>query len=707
MTTPDPEEKPLPQFRKDLQLYRGPDEEDGTPTFNVYDPVKVQYYKISWAESIILQHLQLGMTLSQLIEEVERRSTLKVTKEEVVDFFMQAQGLNLLAGARPSEMVEKEAELTKIHPIKWFLTHYLFFRIPLLKPDPFLEKTLPWVMPLVSKPAMMLYTLLSFIGIVMTFNRFEEYVGTFPYFFNLNGVIVYAIALTGVKVIHELAHAYTAKYYKTYVASMGVAFLVLWPVLYTDVTDSWKLASRRQRLWITGAGVLSEFIIAGLCTLGWALSEPGLWHSLFFVLSSASWLATLAININPAMRFDGYYLLSDLWGIDNLQPRSFAVTRWKLRKWLFGLELPPPEEGLSEQRVRGMVIYSFYTWIYRLILYTTIAIFVYYTFTKALGIFLFVLEIGLLIVWPILSEFQTLYRMRGSFRRNVNIVFTFLVALIFLGWFVIPLPRTKWFSALTVPIVEQVLYVPLNSQVENIFVERGVKVKRNQPLIQLYSEYLSNQIRQFEAEQKVLDQQIHYLSLQKLERGQLPGKQKELEGLEEQLRTLQAQAVDLTIRAELDGVLYLWDQNLQEGQYLRKDLVLGKIADISQAEILCYVPEHLIGEIFVGQKATMMLTNSNEKIAGVVREIDPTRDELLTYSQLASEYGGDLAVSVEDQGRFYLLKSYYPVKISINEQKEPLQYGLLGDVKVTTRPRSKLVTLFRWMLSLIWRESGL
>ena len=99
---------------------------------------------------------------------------------------------------------------------------------------------------------------------------------------------------------------------------MGIAFVVLWPMLYTDTGESWKLRSSRQRLAIASAGILCELSLAGLSTLGWALSDPGPLRNALLYLATTSWVLSLALNASPFMRFDGYFILSDLLDFPNL-----------------------------------------------------------------------------------------------------------------------------------------------------------------------------------------------------------------------------------------------------------------------------------------------------------------------------------------------------------------------------------------------------
>ena len=223
------EEKPLPVFRSDLEVYQGPDDPDGGPTYNIYDPVKGQYYKISWKEATVLQTFQPGMTLSQLLRAINTASTLQVSKEEVETFLKDAISKNLMGVPQSADRLHQEASQRKQSRIKWLLTQYLYVRVPLVNPDRFLRKTLPFVRLLGSAPAIIIYVTLSLLGLIGTLGRLDEFLYTFPYFFNLEGILVYVLAILAVKFVHEFSHAYIAAHYNVTVPSMGIAFIVMWP----------------------------------------------------------------------------------------------------------------------------------------------------------------------------------------------------------------------------------------------------------------------------------------------------------------------------------------------------------------------------------------------------------------------------------------------------------------------------------------------
>ncbi|MFQ5729161.1 MAG: HlyD family efflux transporter periplasmic adaptor subunit [Waddliaceae bacterium] len=561
--------------------------------------------------------------------------------------------------------------------------------------------------PLFSSLAIFIYSSLFLIGIGALFTRFDEFLHTFPYFFNLKGALIYAIVLTLVKIIHEFSHAYTAAHYGVRVPAMGIALLVLWPVLFTDVTDGWRLSQRRHRLAISLAGIIAECIIAGLCTFGWAFSSPGLLQSLFFVIASAGWISTNLLNANPAMRFDGYYILIDLWGVDNLRPRAFAVTRCKLREWFLGLTTPQQEKNLSTRRMYGMVAYSLYTWIYRLFLYTAIALFVYISFTKALGIFLFFFEISIFMVWPVVSEMKALIALRGYFKKNLRVLLTSLGFAALFIWFALPLPRTEVFSAITIPVQEQILYVPRDAIIEEIFVTRNQKIIKGQPIIRLVSKELDHETKVLLLESKVLARKIKILGLEDEDRAYIPENKRELEAIKAKRKGVAAHIHEMALLSELDGQLFFWDENLRANQAVSKDKILGKIADTNTPAVVCFVPESLLHTVREGQDVEFVLASTHETFKGTIESISPIRENKLDYPALASKYNGNLPVVEDSEENLLLVESYYPVRITLDRPSDKLLFGQVGNVRVQGPRRSLLVTTIKSLTRLLWKESGI
>ena len=705
MPQPLKQKKILPLFRQDLKLFEGPSEADGSPTFTLYDPVRAQYFKVSWTESLVIKLLKPGMTMDDLIKAIERNSTLKVTPEELSVMFQDAMVNNLLSIARPSEVVSQEHARRRTGWFLWLVYHYLFIRVPLFHPDKFLTRTLPYVKPFFSKTAFYIYGSLILLGLLQLLSRLPEYLHTFTYFFSVEGFFFYAISISFVKIIHEFSHAYVAKYKRIHVPSMGIAFIVFWPVLFTDVTDSWKLAKRSDRIAISVAGVLAELVLAGISTLGWALSPPGMLQSTFFVISSVTWISTLVVNMNPAMRYDGYYIFSDLVQVDNLQPRSFALTRWQLRKWLLGIDVAPPETNLSHRKKWIMIGYAIYTWIYRVFLYTAIAIFIYYKFTKILGIFLFLIEIGVFLLWPIGSELLQLIRLSPYIKPNPRIVVTLTFAALLLVWLLIPLPHNINFPAVSVTNKDQVVYVPLDSMIQTIYIQRNEKVSPGKKLVQLESPPLDTEIASTEIDRDIAQKDILIASQTEEDRPLVAEKKATLASVEEKLSGLRSLKEELLLKSDINGTISQWEETLATGESVSKDQVLGKIADLNSMKIVGFVPETYVSDLKVGQSVLFFTLGSLEKFTGHIVKITPERTSVLIYPQLGSTNGGPLPVEPETKNnQLVLVESYYMVTCIPDTSTYALRNGEMGEIRVEGAWHSYLVSLWRWFESLVWRE---
>ena len=572
------ENQPLPTFRRDLQLFHGPDDADGSPTFNLFDPVKSQYYKLNWSQATILQSLRPRITLKQLMDAVKDKTTLKIIPEDVQAFFEEAAKMGLLDGSRESRQLTEEFEKKQLGWLQTFFLYYLFFRIPLVNPDRFLSHTIKYVKPFLSSTALFLYAGLTAWGLLLLLTRWDEFFHTFTYFFSWGGAIAYAGGIFIAKIFHEFAHAYTGKKYGLRIPTMGVAFLVLFPVLYTDVTDAWKLASRQKRMAITAAGVIAELTLAGLATIGWAFSSPGYFQSICFVLASLNWVSSLLININPAMRFDGYYMLSDLLGVENLSDRGFAWFRREMYRVFLGYTMSDPEPQMPKSKKRLLVVYAIYTFAYRLFLYTAIALFVYFKFTKILGVLLFAVEIIVFFLWPIWYEANIYKTVRSHIPWNRRFCTTLAAVGLFAIWGFLPWPHTLHFEAITRPVDGRTLYASVGGQVHDLSVKRGAKVEQGELLLQVSSPKIEQRMRFLEQAKAVAKKQIEISELDTESRPYYMQRQGELARINADLEGLRELVQRESITAPINGTIYALDDYLRDGVFVKKDAVLGQIA---------------------------------------------------------------------------------------------------------------------------------
>ncbi|HWK48270.1 MAG TPA: site-2 protease family protein, partial [Steroidobacter sp.] len=505
----------VPPLREELTLHEGPRTLEGAPTWTLHDPVVSRFYRLGWPEFEMLSRWHLARP-EAIAASVSARTTLSISVEDVealVRFLSSSQLLQVSSSAGTDALLQ-QANARRRHWASSLLHNYLFFRVPLLRPQGLLQALRPMAALLYTRGFLYTVLLAALVGLWLVGRQWDQFLASLPYVFTLEGMVLTGCALTLAKIVHEFGHAMTADRYGCRVPTMGVAFLVLWPVLYTDTTEAWKLPSRRQRLAIGAAGMAAELALAAFATLVWCVLPPGPLRSAFFLLATSTWVLTLAVNLNPFMRFDGYYLLSDALDVPNLQDRSFALARWWLRERLFGFGDAPPEPWPARRR-RLLIAYAFTTWVYRFFLFLGIALLVYHMFFKLLGIVLFAVEMAWFIVMPITRELAAWYKRRDELQVNGRTVATLLGVATMLALLVIP-----WRGSVSSPAVlraqqQSVLYAPSAAQVTQINVQPGARVRQGDVLFQFASMDLAHQQEQAEREVRVLNWQAEVQSMRR------------------------------------------------------------------------------------------------------------------------------------------------------------------------------------------------
>ena len=270
----------------------------------------------------ILRHWA-PVTPEAMVRRMSERSGIKVEQSDVEELakFLSDNELVVTEVDGHRTFVAKRAAQDANWTYK-YISKYFFIRIPLVNPQDFLDATYPLVRFVYSRTFLIFTLALTFIGFFLVFRQLDTFLTSASDLISLDHIGWFAAALILSKICHELGHGYTAIRYGCRVPSMGVAFMVLWPVLYTETSSAWKLSDTAKRQFINSAGVLTELLIASYATLLWSFLPDGAARDAVFYLAVVGWTLSLAVNLNPFMRFDGYYILSDLVSIPNLHHRS-------------------------------------------------------------------------------------------------------------------------------------------------------------------------------------------------------------------------------------------------------------------------------------------------------------------------------------------------------------------------------------------------
>lgn len=692
----------LPALAPHLKLTRAPDAK-GEPSWTLHNPIANTYFKLDWVSFECLARFPSHRTAQSLKDAVESETTLALTLEDIASVvtFLQKNALLSLKDQTTNYRPPVARPLWKK-----ILHGYLYITIPLFKPQAFLEKFYPAISPLFSRTFLTVMMAFFAVMVVLTLPRLDEFLHTFTNLFSIEGGIAVLLVFSFVKIVHEFAHAFTAVRYGVSVPHMGVAFIVMYPVLYTETTGSWQLSSRRARFHIGMAGVMAELCLAGIFLALWNIAPAGgMLQSLSFLVVAVSLVSSLLVNINPLMRFDGYYMFSDVTGFDNLQSRSCSFARHSLREFLFGLKDPAPEE-IPAKDARFLTIFGFCLLIYRFFLFLGIALLVYHLFFQPLGLFLMMVELVWFIGLPIWSELKIWHQKRASIMARKRGVVP--AAVIFLVLLLLVLP---WKSTISLPAIlhatgHQVLYPPAPAKIVSLSVAGGSMVKKDDVLAVLESPDL---------ETKLLEARQELSKLETLRRrGQsnpalLANTALSEEAIEKarlKVAGLEAQTRRLTITAPFDGTVRDLNPEIQTGRFIAVTEPLFTIIDPATSTITAYADENSRDKIATGSTAEFISDDRYLSLKNLaLGHVSATGDSALPWPELASLHGGPIAADDAGEGRIVPRRALYEVRAAASAPA-PSQIER-GFLKISSAPSSIFMSWIKGLASTVRREAGL
>ena len=697
----------IPYLRQDLEIFRGNSREDGSPAWLLYDAVRNKYFTVGLTAFRLIKNWRGGEDIQNFEKKINSQG-IETTGDEIKSFigFLQQNNLIIQPQGQGVPYLMQQKNSLKKSWIMNLIHSYLFFKIPLFTPDEWLGRTLHKVKFLGSKKIRNIIYILGFIGLFLVIQQFENFAKTFLYFFSFKGLMIYFVTLVFVKCLHELGHAYIAKYHGCRVSAIGIAFLVFFPFLYTDTTDAWRLRNHKDRLLINFAGILTELHLALIATFVWGILPEGGLKSAAFFIATTSWISSIAINVSPFMRFDGYYVFSDWLKAENLQPRSFALAKWKVRETLFGFNHKPPEE-ISPSRRWTFIIYAWSTWVYRFFLFIGIALLVYYFAFKVLGIILFAIEIYWFIMLPIIKEMKQWWMMRSEMKLNKQTFRTVCILIITLMVLFLP-----WKSSMKIPAVYisekySKIYSPYPAKIRSVFVTKDQEVEAGQNLIELYSPGLDQEINSIRRKILLTKTKINRMSGTSGNMDEYLTYNQRLIALQSELSGLTNTKEKLIIKAPNKGKVKdlvslsneMWVSNL--------DQLLG-IVHYGTGSVKAFIREEQIDRFQENTPAVFIPNDGDhKKIHLISNNLDLSSVNNLPYIALASIHNGPIAIRNCTSGEYQYRPetAHYVADFKlVNESR--IKFELPGYVHVEGNRYSPFIRFFRNVFSVLIRESG-
>jgi len=304
---------------------------------------------------------------------------------------------------------------------------------------------------------------------------------------------IWLIAL-GAIAVHECGHGLTCKYFGGDVHEMGFLLLAFQPCLYCNVNDAWLFEDKWQKIYVALAGVWVELLLAGISAFVWLLVDvSNTIGFIAFILLTIGTATSLLVNLNPLLKFDGYYILTDLLEIQNLRQNAISWFSWSLKTKVLRLdEEMPLNPSKREQRV--YLIYGSLVTLYMTMMLSFIALLGYEFISVQFGFFaniafiylVFVLLRKLTGTWgaTLMTWLQKLC-WRSSIRKRLSII----SVLVFIGLLIFCQPHIRIVSNGVIAAPKHIIYAPENGFINYVGYtnNRQLVNLKNMPFLSLSS----------------------------------------------------------------------------------------------------------------------------------------------------------------------------------------------------------------------------
>ena len=697
------------------------------------DPLGARYFRLQDHEYALFEQFDGRRSLSEIRIWYEAEyPTQAITFEDLEQFVFTLHRNGLVIADTPGQgdQLRKRRDEKRRKKLINTITNPLFIRFRGFDPERLLNAIYPKVRWFFTWPtfAAAVVLIISALALVtVEFHTFQSKLPSFNEFFAASNWLWLAAAVGVVKVIHEFGHGLMCKHFGGECHEMGMLLFVFTPSLYCNVSDSWMLPSKWQRAAIGAAGIYVELIMASIATFIWWFSQPGMLNQLALNTMFVCSVSTVLFNTNPLLRYDGYYILSDLLEIPNLGPKSRKVLFRKLGSTCLGLK-PPPDRSMPERHQGAFAFYAVASTAYRVLIVFSILWFLYHVFEpyrlKILGQMLAASVIAAMIVKPaygMVKFFQVPGRVEQVRRPRLLITLAIITVLV-LAIAYIPLPRRVTAAAIVDNRGASSVYVEVAGTLQEVFVKPGQVVRRGDKLAQLSSTDIELQIAKLIEKRDRLSAQAEALAhrqyVDKEAAGALAATQKSLAAVEEQITRRRADMEHLVLVAPANGTVFPPPQIMSDsgaqgtlpswsgtpldsknyGAYLPEGTLFCRIGNPDEFEATIIIDQSEVEFVKTGQQVWVKLDQlPAETFHSELAEIAELSLDRVP-PQLSAKTGGELMTTQDADGTERPFSTSYAAKALLEPGDTLLRSGLRGRAKISVGYQSLGTRLWRYLI---------
>lgn len=704
----------------------------GTGYWVVKEPVGLQYYRFHDEEYFILGLLDGHVSLQQIKDGFEQRfAPQKITFGDLQQFvgMLHRSGLVISNAPGQGKALRERGAVKKRKEVIGKFTNLFAIRFRGIDPEKLLNGMLPWLGWLFTVPALICFLLFFLSAALLLGSQYETVYARLPsfqQFFAADRWLYLAATMAMVKVVHEFGHGLSCKKFGGECHEIGFMLLVFTPCLYCNVSDSWMLPNKWQRVWIGAAGIYVELILASFAAYIWYFSEPGLLNDLCLNMMFLNLVSTILVNGNPLLRFDGYYILMDALEIPNLRQKATEILKRWFQQVCLGLELP--DDPFLPRRHRGLfAIYTIASVIYRWVVVFSICWFLIKVLEpyglESIGRMVAVAGFAGMIIQPVMQTYKFI-RTPGRLakvKRGRLLASLAVAGVAIAGVVYIPLPHRVRCPFEIRPTRAGAVYAGTPGQIVRT-VKAGTVVREGDELAVLKNPDLEIRLADLRGRQREAEAKLRNLSLRSREddalKAQFETQQELIQSLDKLQRKTQEEIERLVVVAKRPGIVLPPPDKPDEkggdgrlpgwtgspldarnrGALLTAEDLICELGAENELEAVLIVDQGDVQLVDIGQHVVMKLESYRiGRFTGEIAEKSQTEIRN-TSASLAIQAGGDLQTEIDpNTGQPKPRSVSYQARVPLTDVDTTLRPGYRGMAKIHTAPMSLGQRLWRFI----------
>ena len=712
-------------LRKRADLIASRNSYDGRTYWVVKEPVGLNYFRFHEEEYAILSMLDGKTSLQTIRESFQSQfAPQRITLQDLQQFIGMLHRSGLVISQAPGQgrQLRRRGDQKRKRELMGKVSNIFALRFRGIDPERLLNRLLPWFGWLFTWWAIGLALMFGSVALTLVFvqwDKFQAKLPTFEQFFAADNWVFLGITMATVKILHEFGHGLSCKKFGGECHEMGLMLLVFTPCLYCNVSDSWMLRNKWQRVFIGAAGMYVELILASFATFLWWFSTPGMFNFLCLSVMFICSVSTVVFNGNPLLRFDGYYIVMDMLEIPNLRQKSTEVLKRWFQSTCLGLELQD-NPFLPRRNLFWFGIFTIAAAIYRWVVVFGIIWFLNQVLKpyglEAIGQMFAIAGVVGMVVQPIMQSYKFLKTPgRASKMKRRNILTSLAVVgsiLAIIAWVPFPFSVKCAFEIQPQDALQVRTMVPGHMVAWNK--KPGELVQTGEPIAKLENVDLRVQEAKYQSEYELalvrFKQMENQAGIDRNQNKMLRAQEEVIASAANMLKQIKSKRAQLLVLSPRDGTiieppskpvskaaiaedqLQGWAGNpfapINSEAFFTEGDVLCVVGDIAKMEAIIVVDQSDVDLIKEGDEVELMLDSARlNSVVGKIAKISKSEMKE-TPENLAMQAGGQLNTAQDENGKVRPISTSYQATVPLEPKHVPFRSSYRGKARVHLEWRS-------------------